>query len=176
MKRTIYGSKDNSRQEFDECMNDGKAVYKEMELKTRRFFEPKENRPEELIKLYNASEVVLIYVYDSIVKWEGGQIIRATVRDGAQARIFLEHYLKICGEMACAEIGIPIPRSYSLSAIPFHTQESEEGRRTLNLVYEANYPRILFRELYQIFVDELNGRHNSLTNKSKKWYQILLGR
>ena len=90
VKRALYRSKDNPRQDVDEYMRDAETVEKGMGFKTRTF-EPRQSRPEASLESYGASEVVVEYLCDNFVNWEGGQIIRASVTDGAQAQRFLEH-------------------------------------------------------------------------------------
>jgi len=171
VKRVFYRSKDNPKNDLDEYMRDAEAVEKGMGLKARRF-EPRQGRPEAFLESYRASEVVVEYLCDNFVNWVGGQIIRASVTDGRQAQRFLEHCLNSYGGLS----GTPMQRRASFSDIPFQVQESEEGRRTLNLVTGAKHPTLMWREMYNIFVDELNGRDVSATDKPTKWYQRLLGR
>ena len=171
VKRILYRAKDNPQYDFDEYRRDAEAVEKGMGLKARRF-EPRQGRPEASLEPYGASEVVVEYLCDNFVNWEGGQIIKASVTDGRQAQRFLENCLNNYGGMS----GTPIQRRASFSDIPFQVQESKEGRRTLNLVTGANHPTLRWREMYNIFVDELNGRDVSTTDKPTKWYQKLFGR
>ena len=171
VKRVLYKGKDNPKQEFAEYLRDVEAVEKEIGFKTRRF-EPRQSRPEASLESYGASEVVVEYLCDNFVSWEGGQIIRASVRDGLQAQRFLEHCLNNYGGMA----GTPMQRKQSFDEIPFQVQESADGRKTLNLTTGADHPQIPWREMYNIFVDELNGRGTSTADKPTKWYQRLLRR
>jgi len=169
VNRVLYRSMDDPEQDLNEYMRDAEAVEKSMGFKTRRF-EPRRDRPEASLGSYGASEVVIEYLCDNFVNWESGQIIRATVTDGAQAQRFLEHCLNNYGGMS----GTPVQRRTFFGDIPFQVQESEEGRKTLNLVTGANHPALMWREMYNIFVDELNGRDVSTSNKPIKWYQKLL--
>ena len=171
VKRILYRAKDNPQSDFDEYMRDAEAVENGMGFKTRKF-EPRQGRPEASLEPYGASEVVVEYLCDNFVNWGGGQIIRASVRDGAQAQRFLEHCLNNYGGMS----GTPMQRKQSFDGIPFQVQESEDERRTLHLTTGANHPQILWREMYNIFVDELNGRGTSTADKTIKWYQKLLRR
>ena len=171
VKMILYRAKDNPQKDLDEYIRDAEAIEKRMGFKMRRF-EQGLGRPEAFLESYGAREVVVEYLCDNFVNWEGGKIIRASVTDGAQAQRFLEHCLNNYGEMS----GAPIQGRHSFGDIPFQTKESEEGRRTLNLVTGAEHPQLMWREMYNIFVDELNGRGISAADIPKKWYQRLLGR
>jgi hypothetical protein len=96
--------------------------------------------------------VVVEYLYDSFVEWEGAEITRAMVKDGAEAQRFLEHCLsEYKPEKAKMLTG---NRKCAFANIPFGVQESNNGRRLLNLETGATHPPV-WREMYKIIVGEI---------------------
>lgn len=170
VKRVLYNGKDSPQRDFDDFRRDAEAIEKSMGFGTRRF-EPRQSRPEVFLESYGPSEVVVWYLCDNFVNWEGGQIIRASVKDGTQAQRLLEHCMNSYSGMS----GTPIQRRSLFGNIPFQVLESKEGRRTINLLTGANHPQIMWREMYNIFVDELDGRDTHIARPTK-WYQRLLGK
>ena len=151
IKRNIYSPENGLEQNLDEFMRDDESVKKRVGRETRKY-EPKHDKPMKYLEYYGFSDVTISYLCDDYTQWQGSQIIRASVVDGAQAQRLIESCLNNYSKMSKTSI----KRETPFENIPFETLESIDGRKTLNLVTGANHPEIGWREMYNIFVDELN--------------------
>lgn len=108
-------------------------------------------RPEELLLPYGKSGVLWAYAHDNFVAFDGAKIVQATVEDGRQAVMLIEHCLNHCTQWA----GTPLQRYRALSRIPFRVGQAIDGRKVLNLLTGAEHPHLLVRERCFIYIVEL---------------------
>jgi len=145
-ERTLYESK-NREIDFEALGADMENVEKPYKQKT---FESKSDSHENILETYGPGEIVIEYLADNFVGLEGGQIIKAKTRDGKQSKRFLEYALNNFGGLSRT----PMQMYQAFGRIPFAVRESINDGRVLNLMTGVHHPEILWREMFNIFIEE----------------------
>lgn len=163
-------SPDALREDFEEYVKDIQSIEKEIAF-DRRIFLNREGDPGKVLQKYGPSTVVVDYMCDNFVDWQGGQIYRVDVKDGSQAQRLLEY----CLNNYSMKPEIVKSSHQPFDKIPFGLLEALQAGRTLYLGVGVCVPTSSWREGYRIFVDQKSDLGRNTEIKSPSWYSDMFG-